>query len=88
MGVDDFGRNVHIKAVASSSVELKAIKYLSLGKPREDPQNHTIPLLKIIPAGKWSLVVQAWWGSGWHLQRSHLISDRLGLAQQLVEVSD
>ncbi|KAL1749244.1 kinase-like domain-containing protein [Schizophyllum fasciatum] len=63
--LDPHYRMVIIKAVHAESSEWRIINFLSSGSRREDPRNHTIPLVEIIHAREYVFIVQACWDYSW-----------------------
>lgn len=83
---DQYGRNVYIKAIPSTSTELETILHLSTEPLRADPRNHTIPHVKSITAGEWTLVVQAYWSLHWDYPPFDSVGVRLEMGRQVLEV--
>jgi hypothetical protein len=67
-------------------MDLKVIQLLSSERLRADPRNHTIPLLEVLDAREWSIIVTPEWGVG-NLDRCASIEEYLEYARQLFEVS-
>ncbi|KAF8510690.1 kinase-like domain-containing protein [Gautieria morchelliformis] len=82
--LDSRGRRVILKAVPTSSMELKVIQLLSSAPLRADPRNHTIPLLEVLDAREWSIIVTPEWGTA-NLNQCASIEEYLEYARQLFE---
>ncbi|KAF8522975.1 kinase-like domain-containing protein [Gautieria morchelliformis] len=82
--LDSRGRRVILKAVPASSMELKVIQLLSSEPLRADPRNHTIPLLEVLDAREWSIIVTPEWGFS-HWERCASVEEYLEYARQLFE---
>ncbi|KAF8532686.1 kinase-like domain-containing protein [Gautieria morchelliformis] len=65
-------------------MELKVIQLLSSAPLRADPRNHTIPLLEVLDAREWSIIVTPEWGTS-NLERCATIEEYLEYARQLLE---
>ncbi|KAG9007333.1 hypothetical protein FRB94_014455 [Tulasnella sp. JGI-2019a] len=61
-GYDFKHREVIIKALRTESGELSILETLSGPQARSNQDNHTIPVLAIVPVGGWTLVVMPAWG--------------------------
>ena len=85
--LDRQSRYVYIKAVPLESSEWQIIQALSTDPLRADVRNHTIPNVRIIPAGEWVFIVQAFWYSHWNLPPFDTVKSRLEMARQVLEVS-
>jgi len=83
--LDSEGQRVILKAVCSSSKQLKVIQCLSTDPLQADAQNHTIPVLEILSLGDWAVVVTAEWGFD-HWSPCASVKDYLEFSQQLFEV--
>ncbi|KAF8523991.1 kinase-like domain-containing protein [Gautieria morchelliformis] len=65
-------------------MELKVIQLLSSPPLRADPRNHTIPLLEVLDAREWSIIVTPECGFG-HWERCASVEEYLEYARQLFE---
>jgi hypothetical protein len=84
--LDARGRRVMLKAVRSSSTELIIARLLSTDPLRTDPRNHTIPVLEILDAGEWAIIVTPEWGSD-HWEACASVKEYIEFSRQLFEVS-
>ncbi|KAJ7590760.1 hypothetical protein C8J56DRAFT_1134531 [Mycena floridula] len=75
LGIDPFGRNVHVKAVQTSSSEHRIVDFLSSPELRSDPWNHTIPYVSTV----------AWWGRWWTSPPIDALASRLSMVLDLME---
>lgn len=75
-----------MKAAPLASEEWQIVRHLSSSRPQTG-ENHTIPIIGIVPAGDWAFIVQATWGEDWFSPPLSCIKDRIEVARQLAEVS-
>ncbi|KAJ7669385.1 kinase-like domain-containing protein [Mycena polygramma] len=65
LALETHKREVMIKAVAPRSPEAQILKRLASSPLRNDPQNHTIPVMDILHCDRATFLVHARWGSWW-----------------------
>ncbi|TRM70471.1 kinase-like domain-containing protein [Schizophyllum amplum] len=81
--LDPHYRMVIIKAVPSDSSKWRIIDFLSSGARRDDPRNHTIPVVEIIHAQQYVFIVQACWDYSWVFPPFDSVASRLEWCHQL-----
>lgn len=95
-GHDTSERSVHVKLVppkgvlahCENSTEVGIMTFFNSGSLRDDPQNHTIPLLAHLKLHDWNILVTPTWNTPFdgHHFLAH-IPELLDMGKQLLEVA-